>query len=100
MISAYGEKISVVDLVGETKQNEHLLTEGWKTCIENSDFKEAINFEHLDFHRITKNNDFEAINQHLVEQSQIIKQNGFNLFEITMPSDSNQLNYPKIQILS
>lgn len=77
--------IWVCNLCSKSKSGEPELSEGWEGSIASNKLT-FVNYYHLDFHLVTKGNDFKAVNEYIESYEETIKESSFNKFKVTTPS--------------
>lgn len=97
MNKAYQGKIWVFDLLSLVKPGEPDLSDGWVKCIRKNNLSEDIPYLHVDFHGVTKGNDFLAVNKYIEKYNKTQNDCGYNVFKITLPTHDEK---PKITILN
>ena len=80
-----------------SKTGEPELSDAWVKCINKNDLKEDIPYLHVDFHAVTKGNDFHAVNAYVENYDKIQNECGYNVFKLTLPAQDEK---PKITIIN
>lgn len=67
----YGGNCFIFNLLSESRSGEPSLSQAWRDMIQKNNLQQEVGYLHVDFHDVTKGNDFKSINKYISDYNQI-----------------------------
>lgn len=86
----YEGKVSIFNLLSESRAGEPSLSEAWRELISQNNLQKSLDYLHVDFHAVTKGSDFSYVNKYIMDYRETQTKMGYNIFKVKLPEANDQ----------